>query len=72
MVSHYSQKKKKKKNGLPKDKPSAHDMTLKNSKLALPRESERLHLLMMVTLMWWKINGFIDVSTADSDENPDT
>ena len=47
-------------------------MTLKNSKLALPRESERLHLLMMVTLMWWKINGFIDVSTADSDENPDT
>ena len=47
-------------------------MTLKNFKLVLPRENERLPFLMKMTLIWYQINGFIDVSTADNDEDPDT
>ena len=60
-------------------------MTLKNSKLALPGESERLAFVMMKNkcfwlekndmikkIIWWIINGFIDVSTADIDGDPDT
>ena len=27
--------------------------------------------MIMVTIIWWKINGFIDVSTAKDDEDPD-
>ena len=48
-------------------------MTLKNLKLALPKESEKLPwLLMMMTLIWREINRFTDASTAGGEEDPDT
>ena len=49
-----------------------YDMTLKNFKLVLPRESGRLPFLMMMALIWLIIKGFIDVSTAHDDEDLDT
>ena len=42
-----------------------------NFQLALLRERGRLPFLMMMTQMWCIINGFIDVSTADGDEDLD-
>ena len=36
---------------------------MKNFKLAFPRERDK---------SWWKVSGFIDVSTVGDDEDPNT
>ena len=47
-------------------------MTLRNFKLAPPKEKRKLPFSMMMTLMRWKINGFVNISTVRDDKDPGT
>ena len=47
-------------------------MTLRNFKLAPPKEKRKLPFSMMMTLIRWKINGFVNISTVRDDKDPGT
>ena len=47
-------------------------MTLRNFKLAPPKEKRTLPFSMMMTLIRWKINGLVNILTVRDDKDPGT